>query len=69
MNFDKNEGSFDYLMSMPIHTLTKEKYDDLCKKVELKNKELDKIKKTTHEKMYRDDLSALRKQVEKEFSV
>ena len=69
MNFDKNEGSFDYLMSMPIHTLTKEKYDDLCKKVELKNKELDKIKKTTHEKMYRDDLAALRKQVEKEFSV
>ena len=69
LNFDKVEASFDYLLSMPIQTLTKEKYEDLCKKVDLKNKELEKVKKTTHEKMYRDDLSALRKQVEKEFSI
>jgi len=69
LNFVKVEASFDYLLSMPIQTLTKEKYEDLCKKVDLKNKELEKVKKTTHEKMYRDDLSALRKQVEKEFSI
>jgi DNA topoisomerase-2 len=69
LSFDKVEASFDYLLTMPIQTLTKEKYEDLCKKVDLKNKELEKVKKTTHEKMYRDDLSALRKQVEKEFSI
>jgi DNA topoisomerase-2 len=67
MKFDKEEGTYDYLLSMPIQTLTQEKYDELCKKVDAKNKELDKIKKTSPDKMYRDDLSALRVQVLKEF--
>lgn len=69
MSFDRDEGTFDYLLSMPIQTLTQEKYDDLCKKVDSKNKELERVISTTHEKMYRDDLAALRKQVEKEFAV
>jgi len=68
MKFDREDGTFDYLISMPIQTLTQEKYDELCKKVELRDKELDKVKKTSHDKMYRDDLSALRSQVVKEFA-
>ena len=53
---------------MPIWTLTNEKFLDLQKKVDLKQKELDKIKKTSPEKMYRDDLASLRNQVVKEFT-
>jgi len=53
---------------MPIWTLTNEKFVDLQKKVDLKQKELDKIKKTAPEKMYRDDLASLRNQVVKEFT-
>jgi len=68
MGFDKEEGTFDYLLSMPIQTLTKEKYDELCKKVDAKQKELDKVNRTSHEKMYRDDLALLRTQVQKEFA-
>jgi len=67
MGFDKEEDTFDYLLTMPIQTLTKEKYEELCKKVDVKHKELEKVKRTTHEKMYRDDLSLLRNQVQKEF--
>lgn len=68
MDFDKEDSTYDYLLSMPIQTLTKEKYDELCKKVDAKQKELDKVNKTSHEKMYRDDLSLLRNQVQKEFT-
>ena len=68
MKFDSEDGSFDYLLSMPIQTLTQEKYDELCKRVDARVKELDKVKKTSHDKMYRDDLSALRSQVVKEFA-
>lgn len=68
MGFDKEEGTYDYLLSMPIQTLTQEKYDELCKRVDAKSKELEKVKRTTHEKMYREDLTALRSQVAKEFA-
>ena len=68
MKFDSEDESFDYLLSMPIQTLTQEKYDELCKRVDARVKELDKVKKTSHDKMYRDDLSALRSQVVKEFA-
>lgn len=68
MGFDTEDGSYDYLLSMPIQTLTQEKYDELCKRVDSRNKELDKVKRTSPEKMYRDDLSLLRVQVQKEFA-
>ena len=68
MGFDKEDDTYDYLLSMPIQTLTKEKYDELCKKVDVKQKELDKVNRTSHEKMYRDDLALLRNQVQKEFT-
>lgn len=69
MGFDKEEESYDYLLNMYIQTLTQEKYEELCKKVDAKLKELDKIKRTAPEKMYRDDLDLLKKQVQKEFSI
>ncbi len=64
----KQDDSYDFLLGMPIWTLTNEKFVELQKKVDLKQKELDKVKKTTPEKMYRDDLASLRNQVMKEFT-
>ena len=61
----KLEGSYDFLFSMPIHTLTAEKYAELIKKRDLKQKELDRVMKTEPGEFYRHDLMELRKQLEK----
>ena len=61
----KIENSYDYLLSMPIYSLTSEKYAELLKKVEQKMKEKEKIEKTSPTDFYRQDLKDLRLQVEK----
>jgi len=50
---------------MPIHTLTAEKYADLLKRRDQKQKDLDKTRKTAPEQMYRADLSDLRARLAK----
>jgi DNA topoisomerase-2 len=65
----KQDDSYEFLLGMPIWSLTYEKYNELQKKLDAKKKELDKVMKTTPEKMYRDDLSLLRTQVQKEFTI
>ena len=59
--FDQLDGSFTYLLSMPIHSLTKEKIDELLKDVESKKAEIEEIKKLTKEDWYKQDLMALKK--------
>ena len=61
----KEEDGYDFLLSMPIHTLTAEKYAELLKKQAAKEKELKEVEKTTPEEFYRKDLKDLRSQVEK----
>ena len=61
----KEEDGYDFLLSMPIHTLTAEKYAELLKKQAAKEKELKEVEKTTPEEFYRKDLKELRSQVEK----
>jgi len=68
MGFDKQDGAYDYLLTMHIQTLTLEKYEELTKRVQAREKELDKIKKTAPEKMYREDLAQLKQQVQKTFT-
>jgi len=68
MGFDKQEKSYDYLLTMHIQSLTLEKYEELTKKVTLREKDLERVKKMAPEKMYREDLSQLRNQVEKSFT-
>jgi DNA topoisomerase-2 len=68
MGFDKQDDSYDYLLTMHIQTLTLEKYEELTKKVQAREKELDKVKKTTPEKMYREDLTQLKNHVQKSFT-
>lgn len=60
-NFDEVNDSYSYLLSMPIHTLTKEKYEELISQVYHKEIELDVIKKTLPMDMYVDDLKKLQK--------
>jgi DNA topoisomerase-2 len=60
LGIDKEDGGYDFLLTMPIHTLTAEKYAELLKRRDQKQKDLDKTRKTAPEQMYRSDLSELR---------
>jgi DNA topoisomerase-2 len=64
IGFDLVDGTYGYLTSMPIHSLTRERIDEINKSVDSKQKELDKITRTTHTDMYRADLKDLRKKVQ-----
>jgi DNA topoisomerase-2 len=67
-DFDEVNGSYQYLLSMPIHSLTKETYEDLLSAVVQKEKELDEIKKKEPIQMYREDLQELKKALQKEYN-
>lgn len=62
-NFDEVGGSYNYLLSLPIHTLTREKYEELILQEVNKQRELDEIKKSNPKDMYKDDLLDLKKAV------
>jgi DNA topoisomerase-2 len=66
-NFEEINGSYSYLLAMPIHTLTKETYEDLLGDCFAKEKELEEIKKREHTQMYREDLQELRKALVKTY--
>jgi DNA topoisomerase-2 len=59
-NFDKIDGSYSYLLSMSIHTLTKEKYEELLLQKEERERELDIVKATKPIDMYKKDLKELK---------
>jgi DNA topoisomerase-2 len=52
----KEDDSYDYLLRMPIHSLTKEKMDELMAKIKDKKQELDYYKTTTPETEWSKDL-------------
>lgn len=59
-SFDEVDGSYSYLLNMPIHSLTKETYEQLLKEVEQKKVEIAEIAKRQPIDMYREDLLALK---------
>jgi DNA topoisomerase-2 len=63
----KHEGSYDFLLSMSIHTLTAEKYEELLRRVDEISKEIARTEKMTAKDFYRQDLKDLRKQVVKTY--
>ena len=65
--FDKINDSYDYLLRMPIHSLTKENYEEFLKSLQEKKNELVEIEKRQPLEMYLEDLATLRKVIEKEF--
>lgn len=54
--FDKIVSSYDYLLKMPIYSLTEEKVKELEKEVVSLNKELTTIQKKSAKQMWLDDL-------------
>jgi DNA topoisomerase II len=66
MEFMKQDGSYNYLLNMPIYSLTKEKAAELAKLETAKKGELEQVNKTTPEKMYENDLRKLLRQIKNE---
>ncbi len=54
---DKIDGSFDYLLRIPIHNLTKENYDKIKENIKLKKVELDEMKKKKPKDIYIEELT------------
>jgi DNA topoisomerase-2 len=61
MGLEKIDDSYDYLLRMPIHSLTKEMYDKLKEDFNSKKEEIKKIESTDPKDMYLEDLSELKK--------
>ena len=63
----KQDGSYEFLLSMPIWSLTYERYIELQKKIDEVTKEHVAVDKTSPDDFYRHDLKELRKQVQKTY--
>ena len=61
LGLDKIDDSYDYLLRMPIYSLTKEMYDKLKEDFKLKKEEIVKLEATDPKDMYLDDLNELKK--------
>lgn len=61
LGLDKIDDSYDYLLRMPIYSLTKEMYDKLKEDFKLKKEEISKLEATDPKDMYLSDLSELKK--------
>jgi len=66
--FDEVDGSYSYLLSMAIHNLTKEKYQELLLQEAEKKKELAAMQTLEPADMYVDDLNDLKKGLKKEYN-
>ena len=61
--YDHVDGSYNYLLNMPIYSLTKERYESLLKEEEGCKIALDTLKATEPKKMYITDLKQLKKAI------
>ncbi len=57
------DGGYDYLLRLPIYSLTKEKIDELMNKMSEKKSELETIQSKTEKQLWKDDLEALKKSI------
>jgi len=63
--FYKHNGSYDYLVNIPIYNLTKDKVDELEADVAAAKGLINKLKGKTVHSLWQDDLTALEKKMEK----
>jgi DNA topoisomerase-2 len=61
---DYNNG-YDFLVSMPIYSLTKEKVEELLKEKDEKQKEVDTLKSKTDKDLWEEDLILIEKEYKK----
>ena len=59
--FDKIDDSFNYLLSMAIYSLTKEKVDELSAQAKNKQNEFKTLKRTKHQDLWLKDLEEIKK--------
>lgn len=59
LSFQIRSGDYDYLLSMPLWSLTLEKVQELLRQKKEKEKELEKIMKSTPESLWEEDLQKL----------
>jgi DNA topoisomerase-2 len=60
LNLDKVDDSYDYLLRMPLWSLTKEVFDKLKEDYKSKKSEHEELEKVDPKTMYLDDLSVLK---------
>ena len=61
MGFDLNDNNYNYLIKMPMDSVSQENVDRLMKQHEMKEKELEGVKSSTVEKMWLNELCELKK--------
>lgn len=61
MNLDKMDGTYDYLLKMPIYSLTKELFEKLRQEYNKKKEEIEVLNNTLPEDMYIKDLRDLKR--------
>ena len=61
LNLEKIDDSYDYLLRMPIYSLTKEVFEKLKEDFKLKKEEITQLEATDPKDMYLSDLSELKK--------
>ena len=61
--YDQIDGSFNYLLSMPIYSLTKERFEELLNQKAEKEAEIKVIEGTEPKDMYIKDLEELKKSI------
>ncbi|KAF7657622.1 hypothetical protein LDENG_00024190 [Lucifuga dentata] len=62
---DTSGPDYNYLLSMPMWYLTKEKKDELCKQRDAKLTELNTLKKKTPSDLWKEDLAAFSEELER----
>ncbi len=65
LEIPKQDKSYDYLLSMPLWSLTQEKYQEFQKKLKQKESERKSVQKTSASDFYKNDLLELRSKVER----
>lgn len=60
---EKSNDSYDYLLSMPIYSLTKERYDSLLNDLKVNRDKFNEISKIAPIDMYKGDLQELKKKL------
>jgi DNA topoisomerase-2 len=55
----KHEDSYDYLLKMPIYSLTEEKMNELLSKIQGKKEELNKIKEISERTLWFEDIERI----------
>lgn len=62
-DYDEVDGTYNYLLNMPIYSLTKERYKELLEQISNNEKETTRIDKLEPTKMYESDLLELKKKI------